>query len=53
MPDAHPCKRTSFELRKWPSAYAVADALGHGEALFLILYKDLCSKPSKRFILEA
>ncbi|CAE7855228.1 unnamed protein product, partial [Symbiodinium microadriaticum] len=30
-----------YNKTKWPSAYAVADALGHGEALFLILYKEL------------
>lgn len=26
--------------RKWPSAYAVGEALGQNEALFLILYKE-------------
>ena len=30
---------SSSKLRKWPSAYAVGEALGN-EALFLILYKE-------------
>ena len=31
---------TKKALRKWPSDYAVAQALGQNEALFLILYKE-------------
>lgn len=30
-----------YNKTKWPSAYAVGEALGQNEALFLILYKEL------------
>eukprot|EP00440_Ansanella_granifera_P068318 gb/GFBE01074114.1/.p1 GENE.gb/GFBE01074114.1/~~gb/GFBE01074114.1/.p1 ORF type:complete len:517 (+),score=187.01 gb/GFBE01074114.1/:1-1551(+) len=30
-----------YERKKWPSAQAVGDAIGHSEQLFLILYKEL------------
>ena len=42
----------TINVRKWPSAYAVGEALGQNEALFLILYKDcMASRWKMRYLL--